>query len=197
VSARLRRWPCRLLVPAPLVLLWPPLRHALESRMALHMLLLFPLLLAAGWAAARCMRHEPAWLRRIDAQGLLGASGVSCVAAWWMIPAALDASLVSAPLAAARLASWWLAGALLAGSWRRMGPEVAAFLLGNLAWMSATAGLLYQDAEQRLCVNYLVDDQLWAGRGLVGAALALGALALWRVLRVPPPAPSGTPQPVR
>ena len=35
----------------PLLLLWPALRHAVESRMLLHMLLEWPLLFAAGWAA--------------------------------------------------------------------------------------------------------------------------------------------------
>jgi hypothetical protein len=181
-ASRARSLVASFAVFAPLLLLLPSLRTPLESRMAVHMLVLFPLLLACGWIAARRL-GEPAWLRRLDGHGLLGAAVVSCVAAWWMLPVALDFSLVSAPLRWVRLGSWWLAGALLAGSWRRMGPEIAAFLLGNLAWMSATAGLLYQEAEQRLCVNYLIDEQLWTGRGLVLAALVLGAMACRRVLR--------------
>jgi hypothetical protein len=40
--------------------------------------------------------------------------------------------------------------------------------VANAAWMTTTAGLLYLDAEQQLCVNYLVDDQRATGWVLVG-----------------------------
>lgn len=49
--------------------------------------------------------------------------------------------------------------------------------------MFGTAGLLYQAAEQRLRVNDLVDEQLWAGRLMVGLAWLLtvtSALVLWQ-----------------
>ena len=44
--------------------------------------------------------------------------------------------------------------------------------------MMATAGLLYRESDSRLCVNYLVDQQWWAGTGLLGGAVLLGALAI-------------------
>jgi hypothetical protein len=56
------------------------------------------------------------------------------------------------------------------------------FLVGNIAWMFATAGLLYLDAPQQLCANYLRDDQRHAGVGLVLLAICLAALAIRRVL---------------
>ena len=159
----------------PLLLLHAPLRHAIESRMLLHMLVEFPLLLASGWMAARPWRARAGGF---DPQGLLCMTVVLCVSAFWMIPLALDMSLLSVPVQGAKLASWWLCGAVLAISGPRLSPEARVFLLGNLAWMWATAGLLYQDQEQRLCVNYLIDDQLWTGRALVTLAVALGALAV-------------------
>lgn len=174
----------------PLALLWPALRHLVESRMLLHMLLEFPVLFAAGWCAHGWLVAAPAWRRavrplaQLDWGGLSGASLVTCVALFWMIPAALDATLLPGPAAPAKYASWWLAGLLLAGSWRRMQPELLLFFVGNLAWMSATAGLLYLDAPERLCANYLVDEQRSTGIGLVLLALLLGALA-WRTLRPP------------
>ena len=173
----------------PLLLLWPALRHAVESRMSLHMLVEFPALLAAGACAAR-LAGRSAWGRRIGAaaasldwRGWTGATWASLVALAWMVPSALDASLLSAPVALANVASWWLAGALLAGSLRRVDPEVLLFFVGNLAWMTASAGLLYLDAPLRLCVAYLADDQRHAGIGLVALALGLGALALRRALQ--------------
>lgn len=147
----------------------------IESRMSLHMLLEFPLLLALGWWLGR--RWPAAWLGRVDAQGLLGATVASCVFAFWMIPAALDLALLSGAMAAGKYASWIAAGALLAWGRERLSPVVAAFFLGNAVWMLATAGLLYRDAETQLCVNYLIDDQLVTGAGLLAWAFAMGALA--------------------
>lgn len=170
------------LAALPLLLLWPALRSIIESRMSLHMLLEFPALFAAGWAARRLFIRERAFAL-LDWHGWTSATFVSGVAAVWMLPSALDASLMSGPVAAAKLASWWLAGVCLADGWRRMDAEVLLFFAGNLAWMFATAGMLYLDTPARLCVNYLQDDQRHTGVGLVLLALVLGALALRQALR--------------
>lgn len=177
---------------APLLLLVAPLRHAIESRMALHMLLEFPLLLIAGWCAGR------RWLGSMRARRLLRVTHmldwhgwttlvlVDGVALVWMLPSALDAALLSPGLNLLKIASWWLAGWLLADGWRRMDAELLLFFVGNLAWMTATAGLLYIDAPARLCVNYLQDDQRQAGIGLVVLAALLGVLAIRRAMDLGP-----------
>ena len=171
----------------PLLFLWPALRHVVESSMALHMLVQFPLLLAGGWTAARLTGAAP--LRHLDAHGLLGLTATSCVAAFWMIPAALDLSLLSPAVNAAKYASWWLAGALLAASWVKLRVELAAFFLGNLAWMLATVGLLFREAESRLCINYLINEQVVTGNGLLLMAVALLVLTI-RLVSIVTAAPS-------
>ena len=189
MNARAWRAACALVALLPALLLWPALRHAVEGRMALHMLVEFPLLLAAGAGATRlaarhaAARHAMRALAGLDHRGWSGATLASGVALFWMIPSALDAALLSGPVELLKLASWWLAGAVLAGSWRRMDPELMLFFVGNLAWMAAGAGMLYLDAPQRLCVNYLEGDQRQAGIGLVVLACALGALAIRRAIR--------------
>jgi hypothetical protein len=189
-----------ILAALPLCLLWPTLRHLIESQMTLHMLIEFPVLFIAGWAARRplgtsdfCIRIRLA-LAALDWGGLTGALVVSCVALFWMIPAALDASLLTPPMAALKYASWLTAGFLMADSWRRMAPELVLFFAGNLAWMSATAGMLYMDTSQRLCANYLIDEQHTTGVGLIVLAFVLGAMALRQMMRL-----GGTPStpPVR
>jgi hypothetical protein len=168
----------------PLLLLWQAPRHAIESRMAMHMLLEFPILLAGGWClqrvlhASRRLRGPRRAFALLDWRGWTGATLASLVAITWMIPSALDVALLSEPVAAVKYASWWIAGFVLAGSWRRMDSELLLFFVGNLAWMLAAAGMLYLDAPARLCVSYLVDDQRVAGIGLIAVALALGAFAL-------------------
>jgi hypothetical protein len=173
------------LASAPVLLAWSPLRNVLESRMTLHMLVQLPLLLAAGWAASALLGTRMPLLRhfdRIDAGGLLGATLLTCVSLFWMVPAALDRSLLAELPRWAKYASWWMAGAALARSWPRLAPETLAFFAGNLAWMLATAGLLFQASDARLCVSYLLDDQVTAGRALVVAAVVLGAGAARRLV---------------
>jgi hypothetical protein len=175
----------RLLATLPLLLLWPPLRQLLEGSMALHMLVELPLLLTSGWAAGAVLAHHrlPAGLpRRIDTHGVLGLAFASCVSALWMIPAMLDLSLLDTGVQWAKYGAWWFSGVVLRASWHRSEPEIAAFFVGNMAWMLATAGLLYQDEERRLCVSYLVDEQAVAGKGLIVLAFVLAGLVLYRIL---------------
>lgn len=158
-----------------------PMRHALESSMALHMLVEFPWLLTAGWLWGR--RWGGARPLGVDAQGLLGITVASCVMAFWMIPASLDFALVSMPMQMAKYVSWVSAGALLGWGPRRRHPVTTGFFLLNATWMLVTAGLLYLDASTPLCVNYLVDDQWIAGQGLIGWGMAAGVGALWTLHR--------------
>ena len=176
---RLRhRIPVAVLAVAAPLLLTPPLRHLLEASMALHMLVEFPLLFAAGWAAAslhsRAARGDSRW----DAEGLSSALLVLVTTAFWMLPVALDLALLSPWIALAKALNWLAAGAVLARALPRWRRELRLFVLFNLAWMMATAGLLYREADSRLCVNYLVDQQWWAGTGLLAGAFLLGALAI-------------------
>ncbi|MBK7263598.1 MAG: hypothetical protein IPI03_17765 [Rubrivivax sp.] len=191
-----------LVAALPLALLWPALRQTLEARMLLHMLLEFPALFASGWALQR-IGLGSAWLRRLagplvllDWRGWCGATLAAIVAAAWMLPSLLDLALLLPAVAATKYASWCIAGWLLAGSLRRMDPEVLLFLAGNVAWMMCSAGMLYLDAPVRLCVNYLQDDQRNSGIGLMLVALLLGVLALRQVLQ-PAAAEPCTPAPDR
>jgi len=155
----------------------------LEVDMARHMLVEFPLLMGAGtWAARRAPPRIDAAIAQLDRYGLTGWTVANLVLAFWMIPAALDAALGDAAVNAAKHASLVAAGFALASSWRRSPVVLEAFFVGNFAWMAATVGLLYQDSETRLCLNYLADSQQRAGRGLV--ALAVAVPVCWTLVRV-------------
>ncbi len=198
-GSRARHGAPALLAIVPLVLLWPALRQTVEARMSLHMLVEFPLLLAAGWAMQRlCLRRVAmqrlaSGLVLLDWRGWTGATVASVVTVAWMLPTLLDLALLDPLVAAAKYASWWITGWVLAGSLRRMDPELLLFLAGNIAWMMASAGMLYLDAPARLCVNYLQDDQRQTGIALVLLAIVLGALALRQLVRQGATAPADDP----
>lgn len=166
---------------APLAFLSEPTREAIEGSMPLHMMVQFPVLLSAGAGAALLVApRRPAWVEkwsRFDAEGIFGLVTLSAVAAVWMVPAALDSALMGPEVAAWKYLSWWIAGWAMALGWPRMAGPSRLFLVGNLAWMLLTAGALYAAAEQRLCVSYRIDEQMWTGVALQTTAVLL--LAAW------------------
>ena len=162
------------------LLAWPALRHALEVSMWRHMVLQFPLLMAAGalLAAALPPRARGA-VARWNAHGIAGLVLVACVLAVLMVPRVLDLALRDPAIEAAKVAVLLGAGAALRLSWRAAGLVVQGFFLGNMLPMTAVVGQLYIDAPLRLCNAYLLDDQARLGQWLIALAalLALGWLA--------------------
>ena len=171
------------------LLAWPTLRQALEASMWRHMVLQFPLLMAAGalLAAALPPRARGA-VARWNAHGIAGLVLVAVVLAVLMVPRVLDLALREPAIEAAKCAALVLAGAALRLSWRAAGLVVQGFFLGNVLPMTAVVGQLYIDAPLRLCNAYLLDDQARLGQWLIALAvlLALGWLAQvgwWMVRR--------------
>lgn len=162
----------------------PPARQWLESSMTLHMLVQFPLLVAAGFLLARTIPAE--WRLRADPwndHGIAGLLACAAILMVLMIPRVLDLALADLRVESAKWLALLAAGAALQLSWRRAGLLVQAFFLGNLLPMTAAVGQLYQDAPVRLCNAYLLDDQVRLGQGLVILAAAGGVAAVVHVLR--------------
>lgn len=169
-------------------------RVALERSMPLHMLVQMPMLLGAGVACAFALRHAcsvqnaPNRLERgivrltanrfgkMDEYGIVALTFFLLLSTYWMIPKALDDVLVSPAAEMLKFAGFFTAGLVLPGTLARANRVVQLFFLGNFAWMMAIIGMLYQDTTVRLCNAYLLDDQVIAGRGLVGLSLLLPAI---------------------
>jgi len=81
----------------PMALFIAPVRLLLEGDMAVHMLVEFPLLLAAGASASRWVPDSLARIAKLcDWKGISTLLAFILVSAFWMIPAALDAALLDA-----------------------------------------------------------------------------------------------------
>ncbi len=161
---------------AALLLATPPLRNALEARMASHMLLQFPLLMLAGAcmavaAPAALQRRLAAW----NAHGIAGLTLAAGALALSMVPRLLDLALTHSPTEAAKFACLLLSGAALRLSWKAAGTVLQGFFLGNTLPMMAMAGWLYENAPVRLCNAYGFDDQQTVGVALSWAAAAIAA----------------------
>lgn len=170
------------------LLAMPALRHRMEAGMASHMLLQFPLLIVAGaLLAAAC---PAAWRRGLERWNTLGIAGLVASAGVLgvsMVPRLLDLVLVDARVEIAKWLALLACGAALRLSWHAAGVVVQGFFLGNVLPMTGVVGILYQNAPQRVCNSYLLDEQLLVGQILVWSALGIGAgwmaLVAWRMWR--------------
>ncbi|MBH9578703.1 hypothetical protein [Inhella proteolytica] len=151
------------------------------------MLVLLPGLVATGYLLGRRVAgsHGSRVLAVCDAHGLLTLTVATALAAFWMVPAALDWAALTSLGSAARHLSLLSLGAVLAWRLHRMAIETLLFLAGNTAWMLITAGMLIASSESRLCVSYLWEEQALAGWSLAVGGVALGALAILRALDQP------------
>lgn len=165
----------------------PPLRAMFEASMALLMLAMLPGLFAAG-----CLM--PAWLPirrrarlftrcRPYALALLAAAVIAY--GIWMLPIAIDLSRIAWPLGLARDLSAFVAGLATVIALRIAPWPLVLFFGGNMVWMALTFGMLFVDAQTRLCASYLLGDQRIAGVGLMAWAIGAGAwLLVWAARRV-------------
>lgn len=180
------RWPLtvRLAVLLMLVLMAPPVRHALEATMTAQMLVQLPLLVAAGWLVsgavpAHALARSESWNR----SGITGLVLATAAAAFWMLPRSLDAS-VNQPLmgTAKYLTVPLLIGVPFALSWRRMGFVVRGLVLAELVATCFRLGWLYRISPIRLCNNYVLDDQQRLGGYLLAVGGGLLAWLAWKLL---------------
>lgn len=156
----------------------PFIRRIMESDMAYHMLLQFPLILLAGWLLAKMLPVQiKTGLQSWNYAGVTGLLAASMILMFWMIPRALDLVLINNTLEFLKFLSLALAGAALALSWPEAGIIVRGFFLGNVLPMMMVAGWLYIEAPVRLCNSYLSNDQLRTGSGLL--ALSIAGSLVW------------------
>lgn len=160
-----------------LLLALPFMRHWLEASMVRHMLVQMPLLVVLGMVAARRLPAD--WRQRLrDVLGGPpgGLAAAAFAATYWMLPRTLDAA-IGEPLAElAKFVSLpLLVGLPLALAWERLGLLGRGFVWSNLISMQVFLGWLYLAAPQRVCNNYLADDQARVGWLLIETAAAIFA----------------------
>jgi hypothetical protein len=162
----------------------PPLGDWLTRYMTLHMLVQIPLLFscAAMWGARVRLRRQAPWLRW-NLQGAPGLLFSALILAYWMTPIALDHAAADWVWNLAKIGSLAAAGLAAGISWRLSSVVTRSFYAGNMLWMTATVGLLYQESDQRLCNAYLWNDQLLCGQCLLVASVVGACIGLLVIAR--------------
>ena len=189
LSSLVSRGMARLGLPAALgllaVLVFLPSQNFLESSMARHMLVQYPLLMLCGALLAgglSAVLADRALVREVpasswNAHGMTGLFGTALGLAVLMIPRVLDLALVNPWVAFMKMSILVASGAAIYLSWRPAGWLVQGFFLGQVLPMMAVAGTLYESSPTRVCNAYLLDDQVLLGQSLVW--IAAGIALVW------------------
>ncbi len=167
-----------------LVLLTPPVKHALEASMTIQMLVQIPLLITVGLLMMRALPASGvAATSDWNYRGISGLVLATVTSTFWMLPLSLDAAVTS-PLAAVAkyLSVPLLIGLPLALSWPRMSFVIRGVFLTECIATFFRLGWLYLASPERLCNLYMLDDQQRLGHYMlwIGAALFLGIV--WKLI---------------
>ncbi|MDN5843654.1 MAG: hypothetical protein L0H54_09445 [Alcaligenaceae bacterium] len=167
-----------------LLLVLPPVQQALQASMIMLMLVQIPLLVCVGyllgrWMPSRFLQSFERW----DEGGVTGLVLASLATLAWMLPRVLDASINSPWVALAKFVTVpLLIGLPLGLSWPRAGFVARGVVMLELVASCFRIGWLYLISPERLCSNYLLDDQQRLGRALLIIGVVLVLAIAWKLL---------------
>lgn len=149
-----------------------PIGSALETRMFSHVLIQLPLLVFIGWYMAGFLpTRVTAELRRWNQGGVTGVLIMSAAGIYWMLPSALDSSINYLEYAVAKLGSMVvLIGMVLRLTQQHWNAILKGVFLLEVWAMLGRFGYGYTVSPDRLCTNYLFNEQIFVGQSLLAIA---------------------------
>jgi hypothetical protein len=175
----------------------PPARSLIEQSMAWHMAVQMPMLVAAGWllmssaSKLASLRFLGDW----NQFGLTGFIASQLIAAYWMLPLAIDRAVVLPQADALKLVSLLACGAMLKASFDRSPTVLQLFFVGYGVSMLVSAGIFLATTDRRLCNAYSLDGQFSAGSGVAALGIALASAWALRLYRASLMASAAMPEP--
>lgn len=169
----------------------PPLAERWEAGLVSHVLLQIPLLVVAGVLLGTSLTQAvPSTRPSRQVEGIAAVLLAMFCLAFWMLPRWLDAAVVNPYTDMVKITTVvLLAGLPLGWGWTKLGNLARAFIWANLVSMFAAVAVLYLSFPDRLCNNYLYDEQLIMGRSLLVLAICFGLIGAARALFGNPLAP--------
>ena len=168
-----------------LLIVFTPAGSFLEASLSGHVLIEIPLLIIVGIMAGSLIKPRLAGvLSMISIPAIL----LACFTlAFWMIPRWLDASLNDEFIAYMKYLSLpLLAGIPLALSWQILHPIARGVVKIEFLAMLFRLGWIYLVSPERLCNNYLLNEQQQLGYMMIILAFAFGTIWLAQVFFLSP-----------
>lgn len=158
-----------------LFLIAPPVANMAESIMSIHMHVQMPLLGIAGFLMAPFLQKRfKGFFDRWNHNGIPGILLFIIVASYWLVPRAMDDTLMITAVQVFKFISWpFLIGLPLRDSWPKLRKRYknTVFIYFTVVYLGMAA--LYIFAEDQLCNNYLIIEQQTLGWGFLIIALCI------------------------
>ncbi len=154
----------------------PPLRSLIEQSMVWHMIVQMPLLVLGGWLAMGAASDSnlsdrfAAWNR----YGLTGFIAAQAIAAFWMLPLAIDRAVVMPTTDLLKVVTLLACGGLLRHSITRAPLVLQLFFIGYAVSMAVWLGLYFATVDLRLCNAYSLESQHRSGWAIALLGCTLG-----------------------
>ena len=158
----------------------PPLRGLIEQSMVWHIVVQMPMLVAGGWLSMRILSGKLI-LRTLDVwnrYGLTGFVGAQAIAAYWMLPVAIDRAVVLPQSDVLKVLTLFACGAMLGHSFERAPAVIQLFFVGYSVSMLAWLGIYISTTDLRLCNAYSLESRTAAGRAIAMLGITLGCIWL-------------------
>lgn len=141
-----------------------------------HMLIVYPILVFVGYLLGQTIQ-EPRWLHKANANGIPGVLIASFTLAFWMIPRWIDQSIGDTAFGLVKYLSLSMGvGTILAMSWQKLGTIARAVIKIEFLTMLFRLGWIYTISPERLCNNYLINEQALLGEALIATGIALSII---------------------
>ncbi len=165
-------------------LMIPPVAKLMESVMIIHMHMQMPMLVIAGFFIARCILDRfPSFFEKYNQNGLPGILLFTIIMVYWMLPRTMDEALTLQSVEIFKFISLpFLAGLPLRDSWKKLSKIAKSNLITVFTVMFLGLGWLYIQANDQLCNNYLVIDQMILGWGFITMAICMVIYLLYTLI---------------
>lgn len=150
-------------------LILPPVANLLESMMVTHMHMQMPLLVIAGFLMASFFQKRfPKFFEKWNQNGIPGILLFVIIMLYWTIPRTMDEALTMTSIEVFKFISLpFLAGVPLRDSWQKISSKMKKTIFIFFAMKYLGMGFLYIKANEQLCNNYLLIDQITLGWGFL------------------------------
>jgi hypothetical protein len=156
-------------------LMLPPVANLMESVMIIHMHMQMPMLVIAGFFMGQFFHQRFShFFSTYNHGGIPGILLFIIIMGYWMLPRTMDEALTVSSVEVFKFISLpFLAGVPLRDSWKKLSKNRKNYTIAFFTVIFLGMGWLYIQANDQLCNNYLVVDQMILGWGFITMAICM------------------------
>jgi hypothetical protein len=159
-----------------------PVANFMESIMVIHMHMQMPMLVIAGLLMTPFFQQRfPSFFEKYNQKGIPGILLFLIIMGYWLLPRTMDEALTLQSVEVFKFFSLpFLAGVPLRDGWKKLSERGKNSIIGFFTVVFIGMGILYIFAQDQLCNNYLIIEQLTLGWSFLLTAIGMIIYLLYK-----------------